>query len=302
VTLGKSRVVSVKPLEGHNVRDILSLAGTAEQRSEHSLAKAILEEAKKYSIVFDDLDEFNLIPGYGVAVEFKGHRILVGNLNLMREYGVGIDEELTNYVSKESASGRTAVVVAEDLKVAGVISMADTLREGVKDGIYQMKSAGAKKVVMLTGDSLPVAEQVASQVGIDEVYADLLPADKVKHVQEYKGRGNRVVVVGDGINDTPALASADVGIAMGIAGTDVAIETAGIVLMNDDLGKVADVMRLSKKVSSIVRQNVVFALGINVAGLLLSTQGLISPVHASIIHESNALIVTLNSLRLLGRI
>jgi len=226
----------------------------------------------------------------------------VGNLNLMREYGVGIDEELTNYVSKESASGRTAVVVAEDLKVAGVISMADTLREGVKDGIYQMKSAGAKKVVMLTGDSLPVAEQVASQVGIDEVYADLLPADKVKHVQEYKGRGNRVVVVGDGINDTPALASADVGIAMGIAGTDVAIETAGIVLMNDDLGKVADVMRLSKKVSSIVRQNVVFALGINVAGLLLSTQGLISPVYASIIHESNALIVTLNSLRLLGRI
>jgi len=302
VTLGKSRVVSVKPLEGHNVRDILSLAGTAEQRSEHSLAKAILEEAKKYSIVFDDLDEFNLIPGYGVAVEFKGHRILVGNLNLMREYGVGIDEELTNYVSKESASGRTAVVVAEDLKVAGVISMADTLREEVKDGIYQMKSAGAKKVVMLTGDSLPVAEQVASQVGIDEVYADLLPADKVKHVQEYKGRGNRVVVVGDGINDTPALASADVGIAMGIAGTDVAIETAGIVLMNDDLGKVADVMRLSKKVSSIVRQNVVFALGINVAGLLLSTQGLISPVYASIIHESNALIVTLNSLRLLGRI
>lgn len=226
----------------------------------------------------------------------------MGNSNLMREYGVELDEGLTDYVSNESASGRTAVVVAEGLNVAGVISMADTLREGVKDSIYRMKSAGAKKVVMLTGDSLPVAEQVASQVGIDEVYAGLLPEDKVKHVQGYKGQGNRVVVVGDGINDSPALASADVGIAMGIAGTDVAIETAGIVLMNDDLGKVADVMRLSKRMSSIVKQNIVFALGINVAGLLLSTQGLISPVYASIIHEGNALIVTLNSLRLLGRI
>ena len=299
MTLGKPRIVSIKPLEGRSVGDVLSLAGTAEQRSEHSLAKAILEEAGKYSIVLDDPDEYNVFPGYGVAAEFKDHRILVGNLNLMREYGVALDKGLTDYVSAESASGRTTVIVAEGLKVAGVISMADTLREGINDSIYEMKSAGAKKVVMLTGDSLPVAEQVASQVGIDEAYAGLLPEDKVKHVQEYRRQGYRVIVVGDGINDAPALASANVGIAMGIAGTDVAMETAGIVLMTDDLSKVANTMRLGQRVLSIVKQNVIFAIGVNLIGLLLSTQGFVSPMLASIIHEGNALIVAFNSLRLL---
>ncbi|MCJ7632489.1 HAD-IC family P-type ATPase [Candidatus Bathyarchaeota archaeon] len=146
-----------------------------------------------------------------------------------------------------------------------------------------------------------MATQVAFPIGIDEVYSGLLPADKVKYVQEYMRRGHRVIVVGDGINDAPALASANVGIAMGIAGTDVAMETAGIVLMTDDLSKVARTMRLSQKALSIIKQNVIFALGVNIVGLLLSTQGFISPVMASIIHESNALIVVFNSLRLLGR-
>jgi len=302
LTLGKPRIVSIKPLGGRSVEDILSLAGTAEQRSEHSLAKAILEEARKSSIVLGDSDEFNVIPGYGVVAESNGSRILVGNLSMMKEYGVALDEDLTEYVSKESASGRTAVIVAENLKAAGLISMADTLRDGIKDSIVQMKLAGAKKVVMLTGDSLPVAEEVASQVGIDEVYAGLLPAHKVKHVQEYRRKGHRVIVVGDGINDAPALASANVGIAMGITGTDVTMETAGIVLMTDDLSKVAKTMQLSRRVLSVVKQNVIFALGVNVAGLLLSTQGFVSPVLASVIHEGNALIVAFNSLRLLGRI
>jgi len=302
LTLGKPRIVSIKPLGGRSVEDILSLAGTAEQRSEHSLAKAILEEARKSSIVLGDSDEFNVIPGYGIVAESNGSRILVGNLSMMKEYGVALDEDLTEYVSKESASGRTAVIVAENLKAAGLISMADTLRDGIKDSIVQMKLAGAKKVVMLTGDSLPVAEEVASQVGIDEVYAGLLPAHKVKHVQEYRRKGHRVIVVGDGINDAPALASANVGIAMGITGTDVTMETAGIVLMTDDLSKVAKTMQLSRRVLSVVKQNVIFALGVNVAGLLLSTQGFVSPVLASVIHEGNALIVAFNSLRLLGRI
>ena len=155
---------------------------------------------------------------------------------------------------------------------------------------------------MLSGDALPVAMEVANQVGIDEVYANLLPEDKVKYVEEYRRKGNRVIVVGDGINDAPALASANVGIAMGITGTDVAMETAGIVLMTDDLSKLAKTVSLSRRVLSVVKQNVIFALGVNVVGLLLSTQGFVSPVLASVIHEGNALIVAFNSLRLLGRI
>jgi heavy metal translocating P-type ATPase len=301
MTLGKSRVLSVNPIGGRRVSDVLSLAGSAEQRSGHSLANAILDEVKKHGITLDDPDEFHSKPGYGVVAKHDGHMILVGNLNLMNEYDIMIDEESISHVNAESALGRTVVLVAEGSKVVGVISIADTLREGVKDNIAQMKQVGVKKVVMLTGDTLQVARDVANQVEIDEVYASLLPEDKVKHVKEYRGQKHRVIVVGDGVNDAPALASADVGIAMGIAGTDVAMETAGIVLMTDDLSKVAKTISLSQKVLSVIKQNVIFAISVNILGLLLSTQGLVSPMLASVIHESNALIVAFNSLRLLGQ-
>lgn len=301
VTLGKPRVVGIKPLGGRRVEDALRLAGTAEQRSEHSLAKAVLNKAQEQGITLVDPDQFHVKPGYGVIAECDGHRILVGNLKLMREYGIELDEESTSYVDVESSLGRTAVVVAEESEAAGIISIADAPRESVRDSISQMRQAGAKKVVMLTGDKLPAARDVAGQAGIDEVYADLLPEDKVRYVDEYRKQGYHTIVVGDGINDAPALATADVGIAMGVAGTDVTIETAGIVLMTDDLSKVAKVMMLSRKVLSIIKQNIIFALGVNLLGLLLSTQGFVSPVLASIIHESNALIVVFNSFRLFSQ-
>lgn len=301
VTLGRPRVVEVKPFGGRGVEDVLTLAATAEQRSEHSLANAVLEKARGYSAKLGDLDEFQVEPGYGVVAKTREHRILVGNLSLMEKYGLIVDSGLANYLDSESKLGRTAMIVAEDSEVAGVVSVADTLREGVRESIAEMTRAGVSRVVMLTGDSLPVATQVAIQSGIHDVYAGLLPADKVKYVQEYRRQGHRVIVVGDGINDAPALASANVGVAMGVAGTDVTTETAGIVLMTDDLGKVAKTMRLSQKALSVIKQNVVFALSVNVLGLFLSTQGHVSPVLASIIHESNALIVVFNSLRLARR-
>lgn len=301
LTLGKPKVVNVKPLGSWNISDILSLAGTAEQRSEHSLAKAILDEAKNQNIVLGNVDEFNMKIGYGIVVKYNEHEIYVGNLNLMHENGIVITKELKTYVDAESMLGRTVVVVAEDSEAVGVISISDTLRDGIKDSIAKMKQVGVEKVVMLTGDTFPVARDVANQVGIDEVYAGLLPEDKVKYVEEYKRQNQQVIAVGDGINDAPALASANVGIAMGITGTDVAMETAGIVLMTDDLGKVAKTIELSQRVLSVVKQNVIFALGVNIVGLLLSAQGFVSPVLASVIHESNALIVSLNSFRLLNQ-
>jgi P-type E1-E2 ATPase len=140
---------------------------------------------------------------------------------------------------------------------------------------------------------------VAEQAGIDEVYAELLPEDKARHIKQYERQGYRTLVIGDGINDAPALAMSHVGIAMGVTGTDVAIETAGIVLMTDDLSKVAKTMMLSQKVLAVIRQNIIFALAVNLLGLLLSTQGFLSPVQASVVHEGSALIVVLNSARLL---
>ena len=301
MTLGKPQVVGVKPLGGRRVEDVLVLAGTAERRSEHSLARAILDKVKEQKLALVDPDKFHMKPGYGIVSEYANHRILVGNMRLMKEYGIELDKESTGYVDAESSLGRTVTIVAEDAEASGIISIADTLREGVQDSISQMRRAGARKVVMLTGDNLPTATDVAKQAGIDEVHANLLPEDKAKLVNEYRRQGYHVIVVGDGINDAPALAEADVGIAMGIGGTDVAIETAGIVLMTDDLSKIAKTMKLGQKVLSVINQNVIFALAVNLFGLLLSTQGFVSPVLASIIHESNALIVVFNSARLLSR-
>jgi len=220
-------------------------------------------------------------------------------MNLMRDYRVALDDEATQHVQAETALGRTVVVVAQEGNAVGLISIADTLRAGVKDSIAKMKQAGLK-VVMLSGDNLAVAQEVASEVGIDEVHANLLPEDKVKYVRKYREQAKRVIAIGDGINDAPALASANVGIAMGVTGTDVAMETAGIVLMTDDLSKVARTVTLSRRALSVVKQNVIFAMAVNITGLILSTQGLVNPVLASVIHEGNALIVAFNSLRLLG--
>ncbi len=300
VTLGRPRVVGVKPLGGRTVEDVLSVAGTAEQRSEHSLAKAVLAEAKERGVALRDSGELHVKPGYGIVAECAGHKILVGNPSLMSECGISMGDESIRYIAAEAELGRTVVAVAEDTHAVGLISIADTLREGIEDSISAIKETGVERVVMLSGDSFPVAKEVANQIGVDEVYANLLPEDKVKHVEEYRKRGSRVIAVGDGINDAPALASADVGIAMGVAGTDVAMETAGIVLMTDDLSKVARTIRLSQKVRSVVRQNVIFALCVNVVGLFLSTQSFVSPVMASVIHEGNALVVAFNSLRLLN--
>jgi len=300
LTLGRPRVAAVKSLGGRKIEEVLALAGSAEQRSEHFLAKAIVDETRKSGLVLKDPEEFEAKSGFGVVAELSGHKITVGNLNLMNEHGIVMDEESTSHIDSESALGRTPVVVADDSQALGIISIADTLRESVSNDISHMKATGVKEVIMLTGDNPSVANEIARRVGIDEAYSNLLPEDKAKHVEEYRQQGHRVIVVGDGVNDAPALASANVGIAMGIAGTDVAMETAGIVLMTDDLGKVARVMELSRKALSVIKQNVIFSLAVNVMGLLLSTQGLVSPVLASVIHEGNALIVVFNSLRLLG--
>ncbi|MDQ1281213.1 MAG: Zn2+/Cd2+-exporting ATPase [Thermoproteota archaeon] len=301
ITLGKPEVVDVKALGKNTVIEVLSIAGTAEQRSEHSLAKAVLDEVKKYEVSLAEPEELEVKPGYGIIAKNSGHTLLVGNMNLMKEHSVVFLDEAALYMERETALGHTVVAVAKDGEAVGLISIADTLRVGVKDSIAKMRQAGLEKVVMLSGDNLAVAQEVAREVGIDEVHANLLPEDKVKYVHRYREQGKCVIVIGDGINDAPALASANVGIAMGVTGTDVAMETAGIVLMADDLSKVARTVTLSRRVLSVVKQNVIFAMAVNITGLILSTQGLVNPVLASVIHEGNALIVAFNSLRLFGR-
>jgi cation-transporting P-type ATPase C len=194
---------------------------------------------------------------------------------------------------------QAVVFVAKQQLILGAISLSDKPRENVKNVLAQTKANGIKQIVMLTGDNKNVANAIATACGVDAVISELMPADKVDKIKSFKTQGLTVAMVGDGINDAPALAQADVGIAMGLSGTDIAIETAGAVLLSDDLSKLAQLLKIGKKTMSIIKQNITFAIAVNIIGIVLSSQGLISPLMASIIHESNALIVMANSLRLL---
>jgi cation-transporting P-type ATPase C len=189
--------------------------------------------------------------------------------------------------------------VAKNDALVGALTISDTIRDNVREVIRDAKNSGAKRIVMLTGDKLKVAEDVATKSEIDEVVADLLPAEKVHHIKRLKDSGGRILMVGDGINDAPALATADVGVAMGLTGTDIAIETAGITLANNRLEGIPQLLRIGRETMKIVKLNIAFALLVNAVGIVLSAGGLVTPLTASIIHESNAVLVMMNSLRLL---
>lgn len=298
LTKGSPAVVEVKALDGRSIEEIVELAAVAEKFSEHAIARAILEKAEDVGLNVEDPDDFEVLIGRGVVTKLGDKRIAVGNIRLLKEDNIVLEEPLKDYLTNQEANGRTSVFVTVDSELAGIISVADTLREDVASSINEMRRNGVKKVVMLTGDNRYIAEMISKQASIDETRAELLPEEKVEYIKSYQSQGHKVAMIGDGINDAPALTAADVGIAMGIAGTDVTIETAGIVLTTDDLSKVSKIIRLSRKTLNVIKQNVVFALAVNVLGILLSTQGVITPVAASIIHESSALIVVFNSLRL----
>ncbi len=188
--------------------------------------------------------------------------------------------------------------VVKNGKVLGILQVSDTIRDDAGKTLSAMKKY-VEKTVMLTGDIESVAQAIGDEVGVDDVFSGLLPSEKVDYIRSLKSTGQKVAMVGDGINDAPALASADVGIAMGLSGTDVAIETAGVVLSSDDISKLPLLLRIGKETMKIIKQNLFFAMAVNLIGIGLSITGMIPPLVASIIHESNALVVMINSLRLL---
>jgi heavy metal translocating P-type ATPase len=298
LTLGEPEIVDVKGFNGHALADVLQLAMVAEKFSEHSIAKAILTKGTALGITATDPDAFTVRTGHGVVAMAGNDRILVGNRTLFHEHDVPFEQPIDAYYTAQEHTGGTAMGVALNADVVGIITVADTVRRNVAQSLADLKRNGVKRVVMLTGDNRVVAARIAQQTAIDDVHAELLPDEKGEYVKTYQKNDTIVTMIGDGINDAPALATADIGIAMGIAGTDVAMETAGIILTTDDLSKVSQLIRLSRNARSIIKQNVIFSLAVNVIGLFLSTQGLVSPIIASVIHESSALLVVFNSLRL----
>jgi len=194
----------------------------------------------------------------------------------------------------------TLLWVALDRRLLGLISIADTLREGARDAIEKIRREGISEIWMLTGDNEQVAERIAGELGV-HYEARLFPEEKVKRVKEWRRKGRVVAMVGDGVNDAPALAAADVGIAMGAVGTDVAIETADIALMTDELGKIATIIRLSRKALRVIRENILFAIGFNTVLVFLSAQGWMTMILGAVLHQASSLLVILNSMRLLRK-
>ncbi len=297
LTRGKLEVTTIKSFGKLTPTEILKLAATAEKCSEHPFAKAILEKAQEEQIEFEEPECFEHFPGLGVHVENGAGGITIGNQRLLRKYEIPITDQAKTF--HEEQQSQTVILVAQETTIVGGMSLADRPREQAKNAIAEVKENGVKKVTMLTGDNQNAAKAIAEAAGVDETVSDMLPTDKVQQIKKLRDEGHIVAMVGDGVNDAPALAEADVGIAMGLSGTQVAMETAGITLATDDLTKLPKLFRIGKKTLSVIKQNIAIAVAVNIIGIAVSTQGWIPPLAAAIIHESNALLALLNSLRLL---
>lgn len=278
-------------------QEILYWASIAESDSEHPLADAILTAADNSSEIVE-ADRFTAHTGQGIEAEYQSDHILVGQLKFIQEQDVTIDEQAAIEIEKLAESGRTVVLVAVNSELIGALGIMDTMRPDAPQMIRKLRDYGVERVLMITGDSPETAHHIAEAAGIDEVHARLLPEDKLKAVKKLQEEGHKVAMTGDGINDAPALAAADLGIAMGATGTDVAIETADIALMSDDLLKISEALSLSKKTLRNIRQNVVVALvtvGTLLAGVFM---GSVHMAGGMLIHELSVMAVILNGMRL----
>jgi Cd2+/Zn2+-exporting ATPase len=300
ITLGEPRVMKITPLNGLSDKEVLKSAAIAEGLSEHPVAKAILIKAKEIGLDVPRAEEFHVVPGYGVIARIDGSLISVGTEALLDQQGIYLPVNIKSAVGAMEDDGLTPLLVASTGTISGIIGVADSVRPDVKAAIENLRHSGLKRVVMLTGDSPEVAKNVSEAVGINEWQARLLPARKVEAVKQLQAEGHRVAMIGDGINDAPALAQAEVGIAMGISGTDVAMETSDIVLMQDDILMAAEAINLSRKTLRTIKQNLAFALVFNLIGIVAAGAGILNPVAAALFHNFGSVAVVINSARLVG--
>lgn len=304
ITEGKPKVTDVVVANGIPESDLLQLAASAEKGSEHPLGEAIVKGAEEQGLEFKKLDSFKAIPGHGIEVDIEGKHFLLGNRKLMVESNISLEnmEETSDKLAEE---GKTPMYIAMDNKLVGIIAVADTVKENSKKAIEKLHEMGIE-VVMITGDNKRTAEAIAKHVGIDRVLAEVLPQDKANEVKKLQDEGKKVAMVGDGINDAPALAQADIGIAIG-SGTDVAMESADIVLMRSDLMDVPTAIHLSKSTIRNIKQNLFWAFGYNTLGipvamgvLYMFGGPLLNPMFAAAAMSFSSVSVLLNALRLKG--
>ncbi|MFD9189047.1 heavy metal translocating P-type ATPase [Streptomyces phaeochromogenes] len=298
VTTGRMTLQEVYAADGTDEERVLRLAGALEHASEHPVARAVAEGAQARTGPLAAVDGFESVAGLGVRGTVGGHAVLVGRARLLEEAGIALPEELVAFKTRAEGDGRTAVAVAWDGAARGVVTVADAVKETSAEAVRALRALGLRPV-LLTGDNRTVAESVARAVGIDpaDVIAEVLPRDKVDVIERLRGEGRTVAMVGDGVNDAAALATADLGLAMG-TGTDAAIEASDLTLVRGDLRVAADAIRLSRKTLSTIRGNLVWAFGYNVAALPLAAAGLLNPMIAGAAMAFSSVFVVTNSLRL----
>lgn len=300
LTTGDPTLTALLPSPGVTEEYLLRLAAAAESRSEHPLASAIVHAAQRQRIDLPQALQFQAIPGQGVEANVEGKTVWIGNERLFMEKGMPLPDEIADQVQLIESDGQTVMIVKAEETWLGILAVADTLREDAADLVAALKRQGVEHVIMLTGDNEQVAANIAARSGVDEYKAGLLPQDKVQILKDLRQKYGVTAMVGDGVNDAPALATADIGIAMGGAGTDVALETADVVLMGDNLKNLPYAIGLARKARRTVWQNLAFSMGVIIL-LVLTTFGAYLPLPMGVVgHEGSTVLVVLNGLRLLA--
>lgn len=300
LTEGKPEVTAIKTFDRFDATKLLSLVARAESISEHPLGQAIVREAKRRKLDLSNKPkEGKIVKGQGMLAKIDDHRLVIGNRKFLESKQIPVTEEIAQYAISQEMAGNSAVLAAVDGQVAGVISIADQIREDASRILPELKRNGIKKILMLTGDNKHTAALVAKKLNLDGYTAEMLPEDKVRYINKLKEEGNIVAMAGDGINDAPAIATADLGLAMGQGGTDISMETADVVLMHDKLTQLSHAYSLAQATVRNMKQNILFAVSTVVVLLIGVLAGSVHLASGMFIHEASILLVILNAMRLI---
>lgn len=300
LTIGRPVVTNIIALhKDWQPEQVLAYAASSEIHSRHPLAEAVIRSTEERHITIPPHEECEVLVGLGMRTWADGRTLLLGSPGLLRAEKVRVSKKASEWVEKLRRQAETPLLLAVDGKLVGLISLRDEVRPEAFDVLKKLRANGIRRIVMLTGDHPDIAEVVAGELGIDEWRAEVMPEDKLAAVRDLQDEGYTVGMVGDGINDAPALAAADIGIAMGLAGTDVAVETADVALANDDLHRLLDVRDLGARAVDVIRENYGMSIAVNAAGLVIGAGGALSPVLAAILHNASSVAVVANSSRLI---
>lgn len=300
LTFGKLKISDIITTSSATENELLKLACSSEKRSEHPLGKAIVEHGKKQNVEFLEMEDFKMILGKGIAAKIENNEIYCGNSRFLQEQGIILDENIESILENLRKQGKVSILVGKNRECIGIIALSDTIRPTAKEMVVKLKNMGTR-VVLLTGDHKQTADYFAEEVGIENVYSELLPAEKVTYIKKLEEDGNKVCMIGDGVNDAPALKTADVGVSMASMGTDIAVEASDIALMGDNIEKIPYLKKLSTATIKTIKFNITASMVINLAAIILSVMGLLNPITGALVHNVGSVLVVLNAALLYDR-